>query len=197
MMADGWGQDAKSAARQTPLRVLVWHGSNAHSHPEPYAQKHPPFFSVLPSSPCVACGLMDGGRIQRVAAPQTPLRVLVGHGSNAHSHPLKHHRPCHPPTHSSASATAGASARHRHSRRSDSPLGPFNLCRNHWIAAMMNMARLQFSCSKTKSSSVALNVNVPQQPRPSGPQHGKNGLRASGAKIGGSRNWEDGRSTGK
>eukprot|EP00962_Isochrysis_galbana_P051503 scaffold22940_cov160-Isochrysis_galbana.AAC.1 len=36
----------------------------------------------------------DGGRMQRVAAPQTPLRVLVRHGSHAHSHPLKHHRPC-------------------------------------------------------------------------------------------------------
>eukprot|EP00962_Isochrysis_galbana_P027286 scaffold8570_cov111-Isochrysis_galbana.AAC.1 len=32
-MADGWGEDAKGSARQTPLRVLVWHGSNAHSHP--------------------------------------------------------------------------------------------------------------------------------------------------------------------
>jgi hypothetical protein len=44
---------------------------------------------------------------------------------------------------------------------------------------MMSMAQLQFLCSKSRLSSVA--IKVPQQPRPSGPQHEKTGLRTSGA----------------
>eukprot|EP00962_Isochrysis_galbana_P002594 scaffold705_cov119-Isochrysis_galbana.AAC.3 len=63
--------------------------------PPALCTKAPPFFFCPPFPPLPACGLMDGGRMQRVAAPQTPLYVFwLGTV------------PMHTPTHSSTTCLA-------------------------------------------------------------------------------------------
>eukprot|EP00962_Isochrysis_galbana_P017358 scaffold4995_cov117-Isochrysis_galbana.AAC.1 len=70
----------------TTIRVLVWHGSNAHSHPlkhhrpclQPYALKKNPFSSVLPSSG--GCKGIAAGAFSLVAAARAAAFTAVALG---------------------------------------------------------------------------------------------------------------------
>eukprot|EP00962_Isochrysis_galbana_P027248 scaffold8549_cov146-Isochrysis_galbana.AAC.1 len=69
------------------------------------AQKHPPCFSsVLPSSPCPARGLMDGGRMQRVPLARQHL-YMFWFGAV----------PMHTPTHTQAPQALPPTRHHRRS----------------------------------------------------------------------------------
>eukprot|EP00962_Isochrysis_galbana_P013331 scaffold3801_cov124-Isochrysis_galbana.AAC.1 len=84
LWTDGWGEDAKGAAHQTPLRVLVWHGSNAHSHPLKHHRPcHPPATVTADCAPdCAATDQPMQGRPTAVGlsyglALAPPLVVLL------------------------------------------------------------------------------------------------------------------------